>query len=210
MRADKPKKVLEGGVAVLPESLACDRPNIGVVIIRGAPGVGKSTLAEMLRRTINGCAVIDVDDIRRMICDERFVYKENDHYLKAIDVAGDLVRKLTELGFRPVFVIDVFAVEALRAFVQRMRGADIFSVSLYADDDILLDRMKARHNGYVNVDVARSVNRHIYETRGLSHAWLDIGALSPIEIHERFLELMRSPPNMGCRSGLTLLVRSQG
>jgi broad-specificity NMP kinase len=181
---------MESGVAAHFESVASDQPNTGVVLIRGAPGIGKSTLAEILRSTMKGGAVIDIDDIRRMICDERFVYKENVHYLNAVGVVGDLVRKLSELGCRPVVVVDVFAVEALRAFIQAMRDAEIFVISLYADDNILLDRMKARHNGYVNVDVARSVNQHIFETRRFGNAWLDIGTLPPMEICKKLLNFI--------------------
>lgn len=172
------------------ESLTCDRTNARVLLIRGAPGLGKSTLAEMLRPAMHAGAVVDVDDIRRMICGERFVYKENGHYLKAVRVAADLARALSKLGCKPVTVVDVFAVEAFHVFMQAMHGADIFSISLYTDDDVLSDRMRARHGGYVNVDVARSVNQHIYDTRELCNTWLNIGTLSASETRDRLLEFM--------------------
>ena len=103
--------------------------SIDLLIVRGAPGVGKSTAVRRLRKHIAGGAVIEVDSLRGMIAAVQWVNTEQ-HWV-ALDLARVLITSFLTKGYRPVVLVDTFSRGKLTRFVRDIRQS-YRVVSLYA------------------------------------------------------------------------------
>lgn len=163
--------------------------SVKVLAIRGAPGIGKSTVGELLRSFIPKGAIIDIDNIRRMIVREEFQYGRNEDYFNAIRVSSQLISSLLETGCSPIVVVDVFAIEAWQLFRKSLGHYPLVSISLYASDEVLCNRMKCRGDGgYIDMDVAVRVNQHIFDTRNETNDWIDTTRLTPQEVRHQVMK----------------------
>ena len=153
---------------------------LNLLVVRGAPGTGKTTIGSLFRRFAPKGVVIDIDDVRRMINGERFLYGENEHYQKAVGVVQGMVEYYISEGYAPVVVIDVFSANIHKLFWSKTYSGTCISATLYARDAILIDRMSNRGKGYINLEVAARVNRHMHDTKGLTDIWIDTTDLDPV------------------------------
>jgi hypothetical protein len=158
-----------------------------VVLIRGAPGIGKSTLGELLRQSPELGAVIDLDEIRGMIAGELFEAHENVHYLEAVGATSRLIKSLLIEDLRPVVVVDVLAHEPLEVMLMGLDATRILIASLYMTDEGLAERMASRHSGYVNLPVAAAVNKEIRLSRHKGELALDVTGLTPYQVKHRIM-----------------------
>lgn len=152
---------------------------LDLLLIRGAPGIGKTTIGSLFRRFAHGCVVIDIDDVRRMATDERFLYGENEHYRNAVLVVQGMVESYLVAGYSPVIVIDVFCANILNLFRTRVYSGTSVSATLYAQNTVLLGRMSNRIKGYINLDVATRINRHMLDTKEMTDIWIDTTDIDP-------------------------------
>jgi len=155
---------------------------IDILIIRGAPGIGKSTIGELLRPFALNGAIVDIDDMRNMVNNEKFIFNDNYDYVNAVKASCVLVESFLQLGYAPIVVVDVFSLGILELFTDHFGMRKLASITLYASDDILCRRMESRPTGYINLEVARSVNRHIYQTMDKTDACIDTSLLSPLDV----------------------------
>lgn len=146
---------------------------LDLLLVRGAPGIGKSTIGSLFRRFAHGGVVIDIDDVRRMTNDELFLYGENEHYRNAIVVVQGMVESYLVAGYSPVIVIDVFCANILNLFRAKIYPGPAISATLYAQNSVLLGRMRDRIKGYINLEVAERVNCHMLDTREMTDIWID-------------------------------------
>jgi broad-specificity NMP kinase len=164
--------------------------NFEIIIIRGAPGIGKSTLGEMLRASDKFPAVIDVDIIRNMIHGEKFKYGVNDHYINSISATWRLVELLLSNHIKPVVVVDVFSKIILSLFLKALCEKQIVVVNLISSNEILVKRMSNRSKGYIDLNVASKLNQHIKTSAMQSDITLDTTNLSPRRMMAKFLSLL--------------------
>ncbi len=169
-----------------------------VILVRGAPGIGKTTAGGFLRATGRARAVIDIDSVRGMIHGERFLFGQDDEYLMAVRASAYLSLDLVRRCRAPVCVMDVFSAPVLLAFLEVVAPVcEVLVVSLVADDDELCARMSGRGAGYVDLPVARLVNRHTIETAALADLVIDTNGMAPESVAAAIGALL--PP--GTRTG---------
>ena len=121
-----------------------------LTIIRGASGVGKTTLIRDLLRDSRQIVCIDVDTIRCMFStmDWEKGYKE---YVNALKIAISMINKLFSLGYSSIIVSDTFRPEQLNDFISELT-IQYRIHSLYCDNDILIKRLKKRNLPYKSFD----------------------------------------------------------
>lgn len=158
-----------------------------VILLRGAPGVGKSTLAHALRDRLERGAIVEVDRLRSMVigCD----WTEHHTHRAAIMTAVEFARQL-ERG--PVVIVDTFAGLLSETEVELERaGLRHVLVSLWLAPAKLAERVETRVDGYRNVSGALAVNAAIlneprfdaFETL-IDATGLDVEALLARTLHE--------------------------
>jgi predicted kinase len=121
-----------------------------ILLLRGAPGTGKSTTALALSARLGGpprLAVVEVDDLRgdlwhvppalRLEDDER-------HHI-ALAHAARIARALLGAGVRSVVVVDTFSAPGVEAFRDALRCAvTVAEVVLHCDRDEHAYRLRTR------------------------------------------------------------------
>jgi broad-specificity NMP kinase len=110
-------------------------------IIRGAPGVGKSTVARAIKERFATAAVVEVDALRAMRSTPAWLERKSQ--LLGIGQALILARSFAEADFDPVILVDTLAPEVLRVALADVAGpAWVFT--LVADPLTLLERVRTR------------------------------------------------------------------
>lgn len=166
-----------------------------IILIRGAPGIGKTTLGEGLRKHFAEGAVIDVDQLRHMVNAEEFEFESDVHYTNAINVCCVLAKSLLAGGFRPIIITDVMAETFLNQIKEGLCGYSTFTLTLIASANVLMSRMRARQGGYINVEVANLVNNMIEGESHESGACIDTSHLSSHELRHLALKyIMKYSP----------------
>lgn len=138
---------------------------IDVLILRGAPGVGKSTLGRGLRRQLDRGSVIEVDDLRGMLA--RVDWTSRVHHDIALSVALDALYSFLRADVRPVVLIDTFSRSRLQGIHARLNEAGLrhYTLSLWLEPERLEARLRARTSGFSEWEPSRVLNEEAFANR---------------------------------------------
>ena len=163
-----------------------------VVIIRGAPGAGKSQAAKALTSFFPRGAKVEVDILRKMVISVD--WKNQQEHINLLQVAARLTHDFLNLGFRPVIVVDTFSGDKVNRFVDTLRQLNgslaIKMVGLYASNEVLRTRLEARPlDEYKDFGISKKLNEDVLKVKPLNECQIDTSGLSPRqtaeEIHQR-------------------------
>ena len=131
-----------------------------ILLLRGAPGVGKTSLCAALRRMRSVGAVIDVDDVWATLKDANF--NTGAGYNLAVEQTMTVAHGLVRGGVRPIIVAAPFDALAYPAAQELASGGGAFrvgSIALFCDPTVLVARLEARpHGAYRDAEAALAVN----------------------------------------------------
>lgn len=153
-----------------------------LIIVRGAPGIGKTTLGELLKNDDFFCAVIDIDEVRGMFLGEKFICHENEEYYKALELTILMVRNLRTQFVKPILITDVLAEELLEYFIIKVKNLSYLIINLFASNEILMQRIENRSGGYKEIDVSLKINTKITQDTKYKFINLDTSFLNPRSI----------------------------
>jgi predicted kinase len=137
-----------------------------VIILRGAPAVGKSTLAKELAQHFPKGIRLEVDTLRSMVISVDWTNQQEHKDL--LQVAARLTGQFLGLGFKPVLVVDTFSGDKVKPFLDAINesspGLEVKTFALHASPEVLAQRLAARHqdqfrdlavSGKLNSDVLK-------------------------------------------------------
>lgn len=152
---------------------------LDVLILRGAPGVGKSTLGRGLRRHLDSGSVIEVDDVRGMLA--RVDWTSRIHHDIALSVAFDALLSFVRAQVRPVVLIDTFSRSRLQGIHTRLNEAVLrhHTLSLWLNPEELAARLRTRQTGFCDWEPSRVLNEEAYANRYPNEEFLDTTSLDP-------------------------------
>jgi len=135
-----------------------------VIILRGAPGVGKSTLAKELAKRFPKGVRLEVDTLRSMVISVDWTNQQEHKDL--LQVAALLTCQFLGLGFKPVLVVDTFSGNKVQAFQDAVNagspGARTEVFALHAAPEALAARLMARPPGqFKDEAVSRKLNSDV-------------------------------------------------
>lgn len=138
--------------------------NVDVVIIRGAPGVGKSSAGKLLARRLPAGVTIEVDRIRSMF--HSVNWTDQSQHIASLRVAADMACRFLDDGAGPVVIVDTFSGDKTKAFVEQLmtRRPEIrFKVfALHASSDALRHRIEGRPDGdFKDFRIAALINKDV-------------------------------------------------
>lgn len=161
--------------------------DLDVVLVRGAPGAGKSTLGRRLRKALTAAAVVEVDDLRAMIAQVDWTSRR--HHDQALEGAFALVGGLLTAGLRPIILIDTLSRSRhaqVRAWLER-EGHRYHSISLWVEPSALRMRLERRESGFREWEPSAILNAEVLATRWPHETLIDAGALGPDAVSELVL-----------------------
>lgn len=130
-----------------------------VVIICGAPGTGKSTLAKELMSHWGRGATIEVDDLRGMI--NQIDWTSHQQHFDGIRAAAAVCKLYRRSGYWPVVLVDTFGYGSLEVATGELSDIPQFVVSLTCGEPDIKWRLLRRLGGYRDWRNAQRFNGHI-------------------------------------------------
>lgn len=168
-------------------------PRIDVIIIRGAPGIGKSQVAKVLASHFPKGAKVEVDALRKMVNSVRWT--DQDEHIKLLGLAARVTSEFSGMGFRPVIVVDTFSGDKVNGFLQALKQHDaqlhLALFGLTAAAEILAQRLNGRpQDQFKDFEIARQLNADVAKIRRPEEIQLDTSALSPEQTADRIISVL--------------------
>ena len=157
-----------------------------LIIINGAPGVGKSTVGSLLFSKLNNSAFLDGDSVWRI---NPFEVNEKTKDIVEQNIAF-VLRNYIEAGYEYVILAWVLHMQSI---IDRLLSKlDDFKLKVYvftlvADEETLVDRVRADTKMKRDHEIAKDRLRESLELRSKK---LDTAVLEPDEIVDIILEAM--------------------
>jgi len=163
-----------------------------LLLVRGAPGVGKTSATRRLRANIPEGAIIEVDGLRGMIANVRWV--DTAQHLIALDHARLLAGAFLDRGYRPVVLVDTFSRGKLTAFTASLPWTYRIA-SLYASPQVLRDRVLRRPEGqFKELDACLLLNDEVAQNRYPHESRIDTSELDADAVAEQLRALLQETP----------------
>lgn len=158
---------------------------IEVIIIRGAPGVGKSSVGRLLAEYFNDGVSIEVDNVRAMI--NSVTWSDRQEHINAILAAKSLLRSYYNCGYKPIVVIDSLSGGVVNFIVDELPTETYIIFSLYANNEVLKERIINRESGFKDYKVSFWVNDLIINSNDENNVFIDTSDLSSQDVIEIIL-----------------------
>lgn len=164
---------------------------IDVLILRGAPGIGKSTVGKRLLTTLEQGAVLEVDAFRAAIA--RVDWDSEVHHYAAIDSAMAVARTLALYWSKnPVVVLDTFCGDKIHDARNALLGLNTRTVSLWLDPGELRRRVESRPCGYSHWPSIQGVNDEIGARTLAGDRVIDVTGMAVSDVTAAVMEVMCS------------------
>ena len=157
-----------------------DKPD--VILVRGAPGAGKSSAAKCLARHYPTGVRLEVDALRSMVISVDWT--DQDQHIQILSLATRVVRDFLALGHRPVIVVDTFSGDKLTRFLEELQSLDdslnIRPFALVTALDVLRSRIENRGaDQFRDVEVCQKLNADVLRFLHPLEQVIDNTALTP-------------------------------
>jgi len=156
-----------------------------VIIIRGAPGSGKTELGKALAKHFPRGAKVEVDALRKMVIGVNWT--DQAEHIKLLGLAAGTTAEFVRLGFRPVIVIDTFSGDKVDGFLARLRqispAAEVRLFALYLKEEVLASRLALRPAGlFKDFAIAKKLNDDVLKIHRFDEVLIDGSELSSAQL----------------------------
>ena len=161
--------------------------NARFIIIRGAPGTGKSVAARQLAAHFPNGATIEVDWIRRSM--NGIIWHNHQQHFDAIHVMAAMAHAFVDRGYCPIVIVDTLGFGSLELALDALAAKSIGIYSLICDPLPLAIRLWRRSGGFRDIRKAQRFNAHIQSVANGGSEVINTASASPQRVCQRILEL---------------------
>lgn len=165
-----------------------------LILLKGPPGVGKSTTAKLLSRHFPQGVRLEVDTLRQMVISVD--WKNQLEHRMVLALSAVLAAGFLRSGCCPVLLVDTFSGDKIDGFLADFRsecpGARVFVAVLHASDRTLCERIMNREVGaFKNVEIATQINHDAIVGVRPFESLIDTTDLSPPEVVTAIMKLVQ-------------------
>lgn len=166
--------------------------SVELLLVRGAPGVGKSTAVNRLRRLLPSGATIEVDAVRAML--HGVNWQDPREHTLSLEAAVTWAELILASGRGPVVLVDTLSRPRLQGLVVRLR-MPFRIATLYAAPTALKARVEARPEGqFKDIAACMTLNAEAKGNRYPHERFFDTTELGPAEVSDLLLAWILEPP----------------
>ncbi|MEZ4830070.1 MAG: AAA family ATPase [Bacteroidia bacterium] len=159
-----------------------------IIIIRGAPGSGKSETAKSLSKHFPKGVRIEVDTIRNMVISVD--WKNQQEHIDMLQVSTKLVFEFLNFGFNPVIVVDTFSGDKIKRYLETLYQQDenlsIKIFGLFTTDEELKRRLDLRkYPEFKDFPICKRLNNDVLKWKHESEFQINTTGLSPTQTAEK-------------------------
>lgn len=167
-----------------------------LVLVKGAPGVGKSTAARLLARQFPKGVLIEVDTLRGMVIEVN--WKDQAEHRSVLRMAAHLATDFLRAGFSPVVLVDTFSGDKLAGFLDvfRPENPDARVVAtLHASEAAPrnIGCFIEKVGGFRDLAICLRINREVVRDAAPFETLIDTTERSPNEVAETIVAGMSVP-----------------
>ena len=160
---------------------------VDIIIIRGAPGSGKSQTAKSLSQFFPKGVKLEVDILRQMVISVD--WKNQEEHINMLQVSIGLVYDFLKLGYNPVIVVDTFSGDKINKYLESLYEIDktlsIKLFGLYVTEDELRKRLDLRSNAeFRDFGICKRLNDDLLKVKYHSEFQIDTSGLLPMQTAE--------------------------
>lgn len=164
-----------------------------VIIIRGAPGAGKTEVSKALATYFPDGARIEVDSLRKMVISVKWT-NQNEH-INMLGVTARLARDFLSLGICPVIIVDTFSGDKLHKFIDDVRShspdAELNLFGLFVNHKVLAERLNERDaTMFKDFSISDVINNETVKNKHPIETQFDTTASSSLSIAQRIYKII--------------------
>ncbi|MGP8217616.1 MAG: AAA family ATPase [Bacteroidia bacterium] len=153
-----------------------------ILIIRGAPGAGKSQVAKSLSELFPKGIRLEVDTLRSMVISVDWTNQIE--HINLLHISSKLAYDFIQSGFSPVIVVDTFSGDKIQKYVtdlyQLDKGLSIKIFGLYATEEELKRRIELRkHEEFRDFKICKRLNEETLKFKHENEYQIDTTGKSP-------------------------------
>lgn len=164
-----------------------------IIIIRGAPGSGKTQTAKSLSKYFPKGVRIEVDVIRQMVISVN--WKKQQEHIDMLQATTKLVIEFLQFGFSPVIVVDTFSGDKINRFLETLYQHDndtsIKIFGLFTSEMELKRRLENRKDQeFKDFSICKKLNADRDKWKQENEFQIDTTGLSADESARKMFELI--------------------
>jgi tRNA A37 N6-isopentenylltransferase MiaA len=135
---------------------------VDVILIKGAPGVGKSQTAKSLTKYFPNGVRMEIDNLRSMVISVDWT-NQNEH-INILSLSTNLVIDFLKLEYSPIIVVDTFSGNKIINYIEKLKSIqnDLFVkiFGLYTSENELKKRIDLRNDDeFKDFDSCKKLNK---------------------------------------------------
>ena len=175
-----------------------------LILLKGAPGVGKSTAAKLLAQHFPSGVRVEVDTLRQMVISVDWTNQAE--HRKLLTLSAQLAAGFLRCGFAPVILVDTFSGDKIDGFLTEFHAQcpskRVCVVVLHASEDVLRERLSNREEGaFQDVGISMRINHDSVRDARPYEMVLDTSTLSSADVVGAILRLAGDPSAGTSRTG---------
>lgn len=166
-----------------------------LILLKGAPGVGKSTAAKFLARHLPSGVLIEVDELRRMVIGVKWT--DQSEHRAVLTLGAQLAGGFLQAGFAPVILVDTFSGDKLDGFLGAFRAehphGTVCVKVLHASEEALRDRVINREaGGFRDLTISMRINCEVVRDAKPFEELIDTSNLSPPQVAQAIMSALET------------------